>query len=84
MRKVIGLGETVLDIIFKDDQPVAAVPGGSTFNCLISLGRYQRDGQRPCRTANHPFPGTEWHRCLVGFRLSRLEVTIVVGVPQRE
>lgn len=39
MRKVIGIGETVLDIIFKDDQPMAAVPGGSTFNCLISLGR---------------------------------------------
>ena len=39
MRKVIGIGETVLDIIFKDDQPIAAVPGGSTFNCLISLGR---------------------------------------------
>lgn len=29
----------MLDIIFKDDQPIAAVPGGSTFNCLISLGR---------------------------------------------
>ena len=39
MRRVIGIGETVLDIIFKDDQPIAAVPGGSTFNCLISLGR---------------------------------------------
>ena len=39
MRKVIGIGETVLDIIFKGDQPMAAVPGGSTFNCLISLGR---------------------------------------------
>ena len=39
MRKVIGIGETVLDIIFKNDQPVSAVPGGSTFNCLISLGR---------------------------------------------
>ena len=39
MRKVIGIGETVFDIIFKDDQPIAAVPGGSTFNCLISLGR---------------------------------------------
>ena len=39
MRKVIGIGETVLDIIFKDDQPMAAVPGGSTFNCMISLGR---------------------------------------------
>lgn len=39
MRKVIGIGETVLDIIFKDDQPISAVPGGSTFNCLVSLGR---------------------------------------------
>lgn len=39
MRKIIGIGETVLDIIFKDDQPIAAVPGGSTFNCIISLGR---------------------------------------------
>ncbi|MCR4583357.1 MAG: carbohydrate kinase [Prevotella sp.] len=39
MRKVIGIGETVLDIIFKDEQPVQAVPGGSTFNAIISLGR---------------------------------------------
>ena len=39
MRKVIGIGETVLDIIFRDDQPVQAVPGGSVFNSLISLGR---------------------------------------------
>ncbi|MCR4602078.1 MAG: carbohydrate kinase [Prevotella sp.] len=39
MRKVIGIGETVLDIIFKNDQPVSAVPGGSVFNALISLGR---------------------------------------------
>lgn len=39
MRKVIGIGETVLDIIFKDNQPVSAVPGGSAFNATISLGR---------------------------------------------
>lgn len=39
MRKIIGIGETVLDIIFESDQPVAAKPGGSTFNALISLGR---------------------------------------------
>ena len=39
MRKVIGIGETVLDIIFRDDQPISAVPGGSTFNAVISLGR---------------------------------------------
>lgn len=39
MRKVIGIGETVLDIIFKNGQPVSATPGGSTFNATISLGR---------------------------------------------
>ena len=39
MRKVIGIGETVLDIIFRDDQPISAVPGGSTYNAIISLGR---------------------------------------------
>ena len=39
MRKVIGIGETVLDIIFKGGQPVSAVPGGSVYNGIISLGR---------------------------------------------
>ena len=39
MRKVIGIGETVLDIIFKNDRPIGAVPGGSVFNGIISLGR---------------------------------------------
>ena len=38
-KRVIGIGETVFDILFKDDQPQKAVPGGSTFNSLISLGR---------------------------------------------
>jgi len=39
MRKVFGLGETVLDIIFKDHQPVAAKAGGSALNTLVSLAR---------------------------------------------
>ena len=39
MRKVIGIGESVLDIIFKNNKPVEAVPGGSTFNAITSLGR---------------------------------------------
>lgn len=39
MRKIIGIGETIFDIIFKNEQPTAAVPGGSTFNGIISLGR---------------------------------------------
>lgn len=39
MRKVIGIGETILDIIFKDNCPQAAVPGGTVFNGMISLSR---------------------------------------------
>lgn len=39
MRRIIGIGETIMDIIFKNGEPTAAVPGGSTFNGIISLGR---------------------------------------------
>ena len=39
MRKLFGIGETIYDILFRQGQPVAAVPGGSVFNGLISLGR---------------------------------------------
>lgn len=39
MRKVIGIGETLLDIIFRNGQPTAAVPGGSIFNGIVSLAR---------------------------------------------
>ena len=39
MRRVIGIGETILDILFKDNQPYAAVPGGSVFNAMVSLSR---------------------------------------------
>ena len=38
-KRIIGIGETVFDILFKDDQPQKAVPGGSTFNSIVSLGR---------------------------------------------
>lgn len=43
MRKIIGIGETVLDILFRDNVPVKAVPGGSTFNSMITLGRLGLD-----------------------------------------
>lgn len=39
MRKVIGIGETILDIIFQGDKPTTAVPGGSVFNGIVSLAR---------------------------------------------
>jgi fructokinase len=39
MRKVYGIGETVLDIIFKDNQPQAAKAGGSVLNSVVSMGR---------------------------------------------
>jgi fructokinase len=39
MRKVVGIGEAIYDIIFKNGRPFKANPGGSTFNCMVSLGR---------------------------------------------
>jgi fructokinase len=39
MRRIYGIGETVLDIIFKDGQPQAAKPGGSVLNSVVSMGR---------------------------------------------
>ena len=37
--RIIGIGETVFDILFNNNQPQKAVPGGSTFNSIVSLGR---------------------------------------------
>lgn len=39
MRKIYAIGETVLDIVFKNFQPVTAKPGGSMLNTVVSLGR---------------------------------------------
>lgn len=36
---VYTLGETVFDIIFNEEMPVAAKPGGSMLNTAVSLGR---------------------------------------------
>ena len=38
-RKLYTIGETVLDMMFKNDQPVAAKAGGSMLNTSVSLGR---------------------------------------------
>ena len=37
MRKVIGIGETILDIIFRGDQPSAAVHGRGRGDTLWDL-----------------------------------------------
>jgi fructokinase len=39
MGRIFAIGESVLDIIFKNGVPVEARPGGSMFNTAISLGR---------------------------------------------
>ena len=52
MRKVIGIGETILDILFRDGQPQAAVPGGSVYNAVISLGRMGHNVTFICETGN--------------------------------
>ena len=38
-RRVTATGEMALDIVFKDDTPVSAVPGGSALNTIVSLAR---------------------------------------------
>lgn len=39
MRKIFTIGETVYDIIFKNNKQVSAKPGGAMLNAAISLGR---------------------------------------------
>ncbi|MEN8229723.1 MAG: carbohydrate kinase [Bacteroidota bacterium] len=39
MLQIYAVGETILDIIFRDHQPKVAKPGGSAFNASITLGR---------------------------------------------
>lgn len=39
MKQVIGISETVFDILFRDGRPIAGVPGGSVFNGMMTLGR---------------------------------------------
>lgn len=39
MRHIYTLGETVLDILFRNNLPVSAIAGGSMLNTAIALGR---------------------------------------------
>ncbi len=39
MRTVWGLGEVLLDVIFKENSPIGANPGGSVLNALVTLSR---------------------------------------------
>ena len=39
MRKIYAIGETLLDIIFKNNQPQTAKPGGAMLNSVVSVGR---------------------------------------------
>ena len=39
MRKIFAIGETLLDIIFKNDQPQTAKPGGAMLNSVVSVGK---------------------------------------------
>ncbi|HNW89026.1 MAG TPA: carbohydrate kinase [Bacteroidales bacterium] len=39
MRKIYCFGEAVYDIIFKNEKPIEAKPGGAMLNVAVSLGR---------------------------------------------
>ena len=38
-RRIFALGETVYDIIFRNNKPVGGCPGGSVLNTAVSLGK---------------------------------------------
>ncbi|MDR1880623.1 MAG: carbohydrate kinase [Tannerellaceae bacterium] len=57
MRKVIGVGETILDILFKDGAPYRANPGGSVFNGFVSLRRLGVPGIFISELGNDPVGG---------------------------
>lgn len=48
-RRIFGIGESVLDIVFRDGKVQTAVPGGSTFNSMVSLGRSTRNAALDCK-----------------------------------
>jgi fructokinase len=41
MPRIYTIGETVYDIIFKNDQPISAMAGGAMLNTSVSLGRLE-------------------------------------------
>lgn len=43
MPRVFAIGETVLDILFREGQPFSATAGGSMLNTAVSLGRTGND-----------------------------------------
>ena len=55
MNRILGIGETVYDIIFRDGQPERAVPGGSAFNAIITLGRMIKNDARMGETTRVSF-----------------------------
>ncbi len=67
--KIIGIGETIVDIIFKNGQPVSATPGGSTFNTMISLGRLHVPSLFISETGNDHL-GASINQCLAENNIS--------------
>jgi fructokinase len=39
MRKIYTIGETLYDIIFQNNRPIASKPGGAMLNTAVTLGR---------------------------------------------
>ena len=54
MRNIYAIGETVFDIIFKDNEPVTAKSGGSVLNTCVSLGRLNLPVHLITEYANDP------------------------------
>lgn len=63
MPTITAIGETVLDIIIKDGKPLAANPGGSVLNTMVSLGRLGCNAQF-ITELGHDDPGAQVRKFL--------------------
>lgn len=54
MNRIFLIGETVYDIVFKDAETIASVPGGSLLNACVSLGRLGQEAYYVSELGNDP------------------------------
>lgn len=82
MRKLFTFGETVYDIIFKNDNPVEGRPGGAMVNTAVSLGRLNAP---VCLVTGYPDDrlGDIVDQCLVKNRVNTDYVTRYKGARSR-
>ncbi len=91
MGKLYAIGESLIDLIFRDNKPVAAMPGGSSLNTCITLGRLgapvyfiSEYGYDPAGEIIHSFLADNHVRCDHVSRFRNGQTAIALAFLDRE